>query len=88
MKDELQVAIATFVAPYIDQPYVILNIAAAVEELSAAFPGVDRDKIADALRHYATWQGVTMLLNPIRRNGVSPDRLVTDRKLRRVLADS
>ncbi len=68
MEDELKTAVAAFVTPYIKDQYRILNVAAAVEELSAACPGVDRERIADSLRRYAASQGVMMLLKPIRRS--------------------
>ena len=45
MDQELQTAIAEFVTPYIEDRHRILNIAAAVEELSVACPGVDRERI-------------------------------------------
>jgi hypothetical protein len=67
MDQELQIAIAEFVTPYIEDRHRILNIAAAVEELSVAYPGVDRERIADSLRKYAAPQGVTMLLKPVRQ---------------------
>ena len=68
MEDELKTAVAAFVTPYIKDQYRILNVAAAVEELSAAYPGIDRVRIADSLRKYAAPQGVTMLLKPVRRS--------------------
>jgi hypothetical protein len=67
MDRELQIAIAEYVTPYIEDRHRILNIAAAVEELSVACPGVDRERIADSLRKYAAPQGVTMLLKPVRQ---------------------
>ena len=67
MDQELQTAIAEFVTPYIEDRHRILNIAAAVEELSVACPGVDRERIADFLRKYAAPHGVTMLLKPVRQ---------------------
>ena len=67
MDQELQTAIAEFVTPYIEDRRRILNIAAAVEELSVACPGVDRERIADSLRKYAAPHGVTMLLKPVRQ---------------------
>ena len=68
MEDELKTAVAAFVTPYVEDQYRILNVAAAVEELSAAYPGIDRERIADSLRKYAAPQGVTMLLKPVRRS--------------------
>ena len=47
MDQELQTAITEFVTPYIEDRHRILNIAAAVEELSVACPGVDRERIAE-----------------------------------------
>ena len=67
MDDELKTAVAAFVTPYIKDQYRILNVAAAVEELSVACPGVDRERIADSLRKYAAPHGVTMLLKPVRQ---------------------
>jgi hypothetical protein len=63
MGNELQIAIATLIEPYVQNLDRILEIASAVEELSAIYPAADRAEIASSLQKYAIGRGVTVLLN-------------------------
>jgi hypothetical protein len=60
MDEELRRAVSDAVEPYRNGSR-ILNIAAVVDQLSAAFPGADKTVIADLVRRRAAGLGVTIL---------------------------